>query len=123
MEEQFYERAKAFIKLVASIGAINPLAEHEIILNGNCALTLCIDKFNANSVRLSEIRTFEGGKGHGRAALKQLCDLADKEGIRIVGTVKPTIKKRLNKRQLCSWYKRNRFQEGCCKDQIVRIPI
>jgi len=121
MEEQHYERAKEFIKAAEKLGGRNPFAEHEIVWDNNVGLTLCIDIFQRDSVRLSEIRSFEASKGHGSAALKRLCALADQQGIRLVGVVQPTIKGRLNKRQLFSWYKRHGFQQGQ-GDNISRIP-
>jgi hypothetical protein len=62
-------------------------------------------------VTLWLIRSLERGKGDGSAALAWLCDLADRHGVMLTGTIQPNgmMRPRLTVKQLKAWYRRNGF--------------
>lgn len=81
------------------------------------------------SIRISSIRTFDRGKGHGSVALDWLCVLADKHKVALIGEPIPyntrirdnrLHKSFLNREQLMQWYKRHGFEVSLL--QITREP-
>ena len=82
-----------------------------------------------SEVHLSTIMTFsDKNSGSGSKALKWICDLADKHGVKLTLSVSPIKNagsrngKDLNKRQLTAWYAKYGFvkQHG---DEMFREPI
>src|ERR1043166_4034132 len=60
-------------------------------------------------VYLGLIMAADPGKGHGAAAIRWLCALADKHGVRLAGKVDRQGTRGLSQSQLRAWYKRHGF--------------
>lgn len=62
-----------------------------------------------NAVYIKAIQAVEAGKGHGKEALKMLCELADEHGVTLELNAKPFGQEHLSAKQLVAWYTRSGF--------------
>lgn len=77
------------------------------------------------AVHLDFIIALNRGRGDGHAALVWLCELADKHGCTIKGTIRPCGRgrPRLNTDQLRQWYKRHGFTIAKSGRHMIRQPL
>jgi len=84
----------------------NPLNPREIVTNGAGATVYPM----GDTLHLSDIRTFDPGKGNASQALRSILEVADKNNVPVTLTAKNYRGNGLTTSQLVDWYKRNGFE-------------
>lgn len=113
------EAVDAFIEEFWENTTHNPFSNRERVWQ-NVAGIECV-KWEG-CIHLSFIRSFEKGTGAGSAALKWLCQLADKHGVPIELHAKPVGKGGLTANKLREWYMRHGFKSNGSKYDLIRQP-
>jgi hypothetical protein len=108
------------ISEIRSLGIQNPFFYRELLLYNNVGIEL--SNWDG-ALHISSIRTMKKGTGDATKAMKQICDIADKNNVVITIYVKPFgyEDNRLNTTQLKAWYKRLGFKLQKYND-MERLP-
>lgn len=87
----------------------NPNEPTQRVMEG-AKVELQRDPFDESAVHINSLEADETGKGAGRAALKEVTDLADKHGVRLTLDAKPFGEKAMESEKLARFYKRFGFE-------------
>jgi 2'-5' RNA ligase/GNAT superfamily N-acetyltransferase len=105
---------------------VNPLnpREHVVLVDNNPVAVIEV-AIREGKLRLKSIRSLQPGQGGGKAALKTLADIADRNDAEVELTASPygDEKTRLDKDTLQDWYRRYQFEDEPGRDPALGYMV